>query len=193
MLSLPISIGLAGIILAWAVLTFNSLVRKRNAVEQAFSSIDVMLKRRCDLIPNLVACVSGYMQHERKLLSEVTALRAQAASGGLSANGSVEVNNQLSGRLRQVILAVEAYPQLRASEDFLQLQAGLNETEEQLSASRRAYNAAVVDYNNAVETLPTCLLARCIGWKPRVLFSASEPDRATPNVAPLLRAESQRT
>lgn len=192
MLSSPIFIGLAGIILAWAVLTFNSLVRKRNALEQAFSSIDVMLKRRCDLIPNLVSCVSGYMQHEKNLLAEVTALRAQAASGRLSPNGSVEVNSQLSARLRQVIVVVEAYPQLRASENFLQLQAALNETEEQLSASRRAYNAAVVAYNNAIETLPTSLLSGCIGWKPRVLFSASEPDRATPNVGPLLTAGSQR-
>jgi LemA protein len=187
----PIAIGLAGLILAWAVITFNSLVRSRNAVEQAFGSIDAMLKRRYDLIPNLVACVSQYVAHEKGLLTEVTALRSQATSGRLDANSSLEVNARLSARLRQLAVAVEAYPQLRASENFLQLQASLNEVEEQLAASRRAYNAAVVAYNNAVETVPTSLLALCIGWKRRTVFSTGEPERATPSVRALFEADSK--
>lgn len=186
-----ISGALAGLILVWALLTFNSLVRKRNAVEQAFGSIDAMLKRRYDLIPNLVACVSRYLAHEQKLLTDVVALRAQAASGRLDANAAVDVNNQLSARLRQLTVAVEAYPQLRASENFLQLQASLNEVEEQLAASRRAYNAAVVEYNNAVETIPASFLALSIGWKRRAVFSTAESERVTPNVGALFKAESQ--
>ena len=192
MLNVPILVGLAVLVLAWAAITFNFLIRKRNAVEQAFGSIDAMLKRRYDLIPNLVACVSRYLEHEKNLLTEVTELRGKAASGRLDANSSVEVNNQLSARLRQMFVAVEAYPQLRASENFLQLQASLNEVEEQLVASRRAYNAAVVDYNNAVETLPTSLLALCIGWKRRTVFSANDQERANPSVEALFKSGSHR-
>lgn len=179
-------------LLGWAVLTFNFLVRRRNAVEQAFGSIDAMLKRRYDLIPNLVACVSRYMEHEKSLLTEITDLRAKATSGELGGNAAMEIHARLTARLRQLSVAVEAYPQLRASDNFLQLQAALNETEEQLSASRRAYNAAVVDYNNAVETLPASLLALCIGWKRRAVFALNDLERATPAVGALFKAESQR-
>jgi len=161
---------------------YNKLVGRRNAVENAFASIDTMLKMRYDLIPNLVASVRQYMQHEAGTLAKVTELRAKAVGGGLTTNEQVEVSNELSRTLGGLMVAVENYPQLRASENFQQLQGALNELEERLSASRRAFNASVLDYNNAVEMFPTNMMAGMMGLSRRTMFAIPEAERQNVNV-----------
>lgn len=164
---------------------YNSLVGKKNAVEQAFGSIDVMCRKRYDLIPNLVASVKQYAAHEAGTLEKVTALRNQASAGNLSPDETVQLNNQLTHALGRLMISVEAYPQLKANENFIQLQRALNETEEQLSASRRAFNAAVTDFNNAVEMFPTNVMAGMMNYKRRQIFEAAEQERQNVNVGEL--------
>ncbi len=158
-------------------LLYNSLVSKKNRVDNAFASVDVLLKKRYDLIPNLVAAVKGYMTHEREVLEKVTALRAKAMSPNVSADEKIEYDNMVSSFLRGIMVSVENYPQLRASENFLQLQASLSEVEEQISAARRAYNASVLEYNNAVEMLPTNLMASLMKYKQRRFFETAAGER----------------
>ncbi|MFH1054824.1 MAG: LemA family protein [Candidatus Altiarchaeota archaeon] len=162
-------------------LMYNTLVSKKNQVNNSFASVDVYLKKRYDLIPNLVSTVEGYMKHERTVLTEVTELRAKAFSGGVSDDEKVGLNNQLTSALRSIMVSVEHYPQLKANENFLKLQASLNDVEEQISAARRAYNASVLEYNNSVEMLPTNLMAHLIGYKRRNYFDIKEDERRVPD------------
>lgn len=178
--------GALGLAILYAIL-YNSLIGKKNQVEYAFSGIDVQLKKRHDLIPNLVATVKQYMEHERGLLERVTELRSRALSPNLPENERMQVEAALSGALRNLMIAVENYPQLRANENFMHLQASLNEIEEQIAAARRTYNAAVTDYNNAIEMFPTNLIAATMGLKRRAVFEAEEAERATPSVAKLFQ------
>lgn len=177
-----IIVGIAGFIAIVIFGMYNSLVGKKNSVENAFGSIDALLKKRYDLIPNLVATVKQYMKHEADTLTKVTELRAKATSGKLSPDETVELNSTLGGMLGGIMVAVEAYPELKASENFQQLQRTLNEVEEQLSASRRAYNAAVTDFNNAVEMFPTNIMAGMMHYTRRKLFEATEMERVNPDV-----------
>jgi LemA protein len=165
------------VLLAIPVLIYNSLIGKKNQVLNVFGTIDALLKKRYDLIPNLVATVKGYMQHERTLLEEVTKIRAQALSERMSDDDAVELDNRLTKVLGQVLLAVENYPDLKASENFMHLQRTLTELEEQISAARRAYNAAVMAYNNAVEMFPTSIVASMMNYKRRRFFEISERER----------------
>lgn len=167
-------------------LLYNSLISKKNHVDNAFASVDVLLKKRYDLIPNLVAAVKGYMTHERDVLEKVTELRAKAISPNVSADEKVEMDNMMSSFLRGIMVSVENYPQLKASTNFLQLQASLNEVEEQISAARRAYNAAVLDYNNAVEMLPTNFLASAMKYKQRKFFEIGASERENVAVGEML-------
>lgn len=181
-----------GAVLLLALIIFgmyNRLVGRRNAVETAFGSIDAMLKMRYDLIPNLVAAVKQYMLHETGTLTKVTELRAKAIGGGLSTNEQVEVSNELSQTLRGLMVAVESYPQLRASENFQQLQGALNELEERLSASRRAFNASVLDYNNAVEMFPSNIMANMMGLQRRTMFAIPEAERQNVNVGQMFSSQ----
>ena len=164
------------------VLLYNSLIVKKNRVENAFASIDVMLKKRYDLIPNLVETVKGYARHERAALEEVTELRRQAISGNKSTEERIVMDNSLSDALSRLIVTVESYPELKASDHFMHLQRSLNEVEEQLSASRRAYNAAVTAYNTAIEVFPSSLLARTVGFKHRTLLATPQGERVVPRV-----------
>lgn len=161
-------------------LIYNNLVSKRNRVENAFATVDVMLKKRYDLIPNLVSTVQGYMEHERAVFKEVTELRAKAVSGNLSSNEKVEVDNQITAALRSIMVSVENYPELKANENFLNLQTTLTELEEQISAARRAYNASVLEYNNAVEMLPTSIVASILRYPRKTFFEASEAEKSMP-------------
>jgi LemA protein len=169
------------------ILIYNSLVRKKNQVENAFAGIDAMLKKRYDLIPNLVAAVKQYMVHEAGTLTEITNLRAKATSGTLSTDETVDLNNRLGKALGGIMVAVENYPDLKASENFQQLQRSLNEVEEQLSAARRSFNASVTDLNNAVEMFPSNIVAGIMGFKVQKLFEAVEIERQTPDVAQLFK------
>ncbi|MDD3374675.1 MAG: LemA family protein [Candidatus Omnitrophica bacterium] len=162
---------------------YNSLIGKKNDVEKAFASIDVMLKKRYDLIPNLVASVKQYMQHEANTLTEITELRAKAVSGNLSSNEKVDLDNKLTKTLGGIMVAVENYPDLKASQNFIQLQGSLNEVEEQISAARRSYNASVTDYNNAVEMFPTNILASMMNYERKAVFAvANDQERQNINV-----------
>jgi LemA protein len=163
-------------------LLYNSLVGKKNTVEQAFGTIDVMCKKRYDLIPNLVATVKQYAKHEAGTLERVAELRSRAVSGALAPDESIQLNNEITRAIGKIMVAVEAYPQLKASENFMHLQRSLNETEEQLSAARRAFNAAVTDYNNAVEMFPTNLMASLMNYRRRPMFEAAETERQNPRV-----------
>jgi len=146
-------------------LMYNSLVGKKNQVINVFGSIDAMLKKRYDLLPKLITAVKTYMKHESGVLEKITEMRAKAVSGGLSDDEKVDLDNKITKAVGGIMVAVENYPDLKASQNFLQLQGSMNEIEEQISAARRAYNAAVTDYNNAVEMLPTNILASIIGYK----------------------------
>jgi LemA protein len=175
------------IIIAVPVIMYNSLISKKNSVRNSFSSIDVMLKKRCDLIPNLVSAVKGYMHHERNLLEEVTNLRAKAANAALPDDQKIIINGMLSKAITGVMVAVENYPDLKSSENFLKLQAALNEIEEQISAARRAYNASVNDYNNAVEMFPTNIMASMMNYQRKPFFEASVSERMPVNTGKLLK------
>ena len=182
-----ILVGAVGAVVIVIFLMYNSLVGKKNQVENAFSSIDTLLKKRYDLIPNLVAAVKQYMQHEAGTLTEITALRAKAVSGTLSQDEAVDLNNRMGQALRGIMVAVENYPQLRATENFQQLQRSLNEVEEQISAARRAFNASVTDYNNAVQMFPTNLMASMMSYTARTWFEIPEEERRNPNVKDLFK------
>lgn len=173
------------IVILVPIVLYNSLVAKKNQVSNVFASIDALLKKRCDLIPNLVAIVKAYMSHERGLLTEITEMRAKAVSGKISDDEKVDLSNKMSKVLGGIMVAVENYPDLKANQNFLQLQATINEVEEQISAARRAYNAAVTDYNNAVEMFPTNIMAQMMSYKPKKLFEISEGERGNIDVGKL--------
>jgi LemA protein len=164
---------------------YNSLVRKKNDVENAFASIDVMLKKRYDLIPNLIETVKGYMQHEKSLLTELTALRTKALSGEISNDERVMLENKIVKGMSGLMVAVENYPDLKASQNFLQLQGTWNEVEEQISASRRAFNAMVTTFNNSVETFPSNIMASIMNYKRRTLFEIPDNERQNVNAKEL--------
>ncbi len=174
------------ILLIWGIAVNNALIAKRNMVENAFASIDVMLKKRHDLIPNLVASVKSFAKHEEKLLTEITALRNQAMDPGKSSDEKVHVENQLSQALGQLRVQVEAYPDLKSNQNYLQLQASLNETEEQISAARRAFNASINDYNNKVEMFPSSIIAGMRNFKRKESFVIPDVERQNVNVGNLL-------
>lgn len=169
------------------VLMYNSLVRKRNQLENAFSTIDVMLKRRFDLIPNLVATVQQYAKHESETFSAITEMRNKTYAS-LNDSEKADFDKTFSKASSRFFAVAENYPELKASENFLQLQRSLNETEEQLAAARRTYNASVTDYNNAVQTFPTNLLAGMFGFTRKEVLSIPEAERATPNVKNLFHS-----
>ena len=175
------------IVILIPVFLYNALVGKKNQVNNVFASIDALLKKRYDLIPNLISTVKNYMEHERGTLTEITEMRAKALSGGISDDDKVQIDNKISKALGGIMVAVENCPNLKANENFLQLQASLNEIEEQISAARRAYNAAVTDYNNAIEMFPTNVVASVMGYKSKTLFEISGKERENVNAGKLFK------
>jgi LemA protein len=155
------------------IATYNSLVTQRNRVDQAYSSIEVQLTQRYDLISKLVETVRQYMGHERSLLEDIVRLRAKASS--TTAPGArIQADNELSKAMTQLNITMENYPQLRSSENFVQLQRSLNEVEEQISAARRSYNAAATAFNNAVQSFPGSIMAQSMNFRPKNMFAAEE-------------------
>lgn len=173
------------IIVLILVLMYNSLINKKNQVENIFSSVDTQLKKRYDLIPNLIASVQEYMKHEEKVLDNLTSLRSQAIRHNLPENEIIELDKKMSSALGSLMIAVEAYPDLKANENVLHLQASLNEVEEQIQAARRAYNQAVTDYNNALEMIPSNLMAKAMGYVKKDLFNIQEIEKENINVKEL--------
>ncbi len=173
---------IGGVILIIFIIIYNSLVNKKNQVENAFGGMDVQLKKRHDLIPNLISSVQTYMKHEAGLLKEITELRTKATSSQLSSEEKVALDNSLTGKLGGLMVAVENYPDLKASDNFLQLQSSLNEIEEQISAARRAYNAMVTSYNNGVEMFPSSIIASIMKYKTKKVFEIPEIQRKNVDV-----------
>ena len=176
-----LALGLA-VVVVWALVTFNGFIRRRNRARNALSSIDVNLKKRHDLIPNLVGAVKGYMKHEAGILENVTRLREQAVRTPADDPGRAAIERQIGGFLAAINVRVEAYPDLKASENVMHLQRTLTEIEEQISAARRAYNAAVEPFNNAVEMFPSRIIASMMNFKLMSFFEAVETDRVPPAV-----------
>ena len=181
---IPILI-LGGLLLIPALM-YNTLIGKRNQIHNIFGTMDALLKKRWDLIPNLVSTVKGYADHERGLFEAVTEARAQAQKGQLSEDQSVGLENSFMQLLGVVRATVENYPDLKASDNFMHLQRTLNELEEQISAARRAYNASVTDYNNSVQMFPTNIIAGMFNFKEKTLFQIEATERENPQVGNLL-------
>ncbi len=173
-------IALVVLVLVFVVI-YNSLVRDRNRVDNAWSQVEVQLQRRYDLIPNLVETVKGYAGHERETFERVTQARAAAASAQGPAE-QAQAENFLTQALRQLFAVAEAYPELRASENFSQLQAELSETENKIAVSRQIYNDTALTYNNRVQQLPSSLVAALTGFKTREFFDAGEEVEEAPQV-----------
>ena len=167
-------VGVVVVILLWIVIAFNSLVRLRNRTKEAWSDIDVQTKRRYDLIPNLVATVKGYAAHESGVFEAVTEARTKAMNATGAAKADAE--NQLSGTLKSLFAVAENYPQLKANENFLQLQTELTDTEDKIQAARRFYNGNVRDLNTRVETFPTNLIAGMLGFSKMDFFGNDMTD-----------------
>ena len=169
-----VAIAVVGLII---MSIYNGLIRKKNEVENAFGGMDVQLKKRYDLIPNLISTVKQYMTHEKELLTKVTELRSQAMSGNVSNDQKVDLDNQITGAMKGIMVAVEGYPDLKANDSFLNLQRTMNEVESQISAARRAYNASVTDFNNGVQMFPSSIIAGMMKLVTKKVFEIPEVQR----------------
>jgi len=182
-MELIILLVVVGVILAFVIGIYNGLVGRRNRIDEALAQIQVQLKRRHDLIPNLVNAVKGYMGFEQKVLTDVTQARANAVTAGAQGVAAqAQAENALTSTLRSLFAVVENYPDLKANQNVLSLQEELTTTENQISFSRQHYNASVLEYNNAIQVFPNVLLAGMFGFTKRDFFEA-EPEAANvPNV-----------
>lgn len=185
MLVLVIILAIVAAAIVTAVGTYNRLVALRQTVNGAFADIDVQLKQRQDLVPNLVETVKGYAAHERGTLDEVTAARAAAASA-TSVDGKVQAENALSGALGRLMVVAEAYPQLKANQNFLGLQSELTDIENKLAAARRYFNNAVAEFNAAIQRFPAVLFAGALGFAQRDFFDLGG-ERAAATAAPVVK------
>jgi len=184
MLISPVVIGIivAAFVLIWLIAVFNGLVALRNRVQNAWAQIDVQLKRRHDLIPNLVETVRGYMQHERSVFDTVTEARAQAIVAGSNIPVRTAAESALSGALGKLFAVAENYPQLRAVENFQILQEELTSTESRIAYARQCYNDEVMKYNTTQSTFPRNLFVRMLGFSPTSMFVGMDADRAEVHV-----------
>jgi LemA protein len=164
---------------------YNTLISHKNQVENIFGSVDAVLKKRFDLIPNLIVSVQQYMSHEKELLEKITQWRSQAMKPNISDEQKIKLDKQMSGALGSIMVAVENYPDLKANENIMHLQRTLAEVEAQISAARRAYNQAVTDYNNAIEMFPTNLMANMMHYRRKAVFETDESERQNVNVKEL--------
>jgi LemA protein len=171
-----ILIAAIAIVLLFLLLTYNGLVTAKNRIAEALSQIDIQLKRRTDLIPNLVETVKGYAKHEKELLENVTKARASLMTAGTTPE-KAEANNQLSQSLKSLFAVSENYPDLKANQNFLELQEELSDTENKIAYSRQFYNSNVLDFNNKLVVFPSSIIANIFGFKPADFFQASEEDK----------------
>ena len=182
MIIVYVVIGVVALVLLYGVGTYNTLVRLRQHVRESWSAIDTELKRRYDLIPNLVETVRGYASHERETLEAVIEARTTAVASTGSPEQQALDENVLVGALRQLFAVVEAYPELKANENFLRLQNELTVTEDRIQAARRFYNGNVRDLNTRIEVFPSNLIASTFGFRPETFFEIDDADRAVPQV-----------
>ena len=175
-MGLYIVLGIVVIIVLWLLVTYNGLVTLRNRVREAWSQIDVQLKRRSSLIPNLVETVKGYAKHEKSVFENVTKARS-ALIGATSLGDKAKANDMLTGALKSLFAVAEAYPELKASENFKQLQEELSDTETKVAASRQFYNTNVLDLNNSLEQFPSNVVGSIFGFTKEEFFKASEEEK----------------
>lgn len=164
------------VLTVWIIGVYNGLIRLKNRVDEAWSDIDVQLKRRYDLIPNLINTVKGYATHERELLEKVTQARADAINAGTVAEHQ-QAENMLTGALKSVFAVAENYPDLKANQNFLELQKELSDTENKIQASRRFYNGNVRDFNTKIEVFPNNIIAGQLKFAKRDFFEAEEGEK----------------
>lgn len=181
-----IVLGVIVLIALWAVSLYNGLVRLRNRRENAFADIDVQLRQRHDLIPQLVETVKGYAGHEKELLLKITEARS-AAMGAKTIDDKIVAEQQLTSALQGLKVQVEAYPDLKANQNFLQLQEELSDIENKLAASRRFFNAATTEYNTSVEAFPGNLIAKNFGFKREIMFDLGTEGRKTMDEPPSIK------
>ena len=181
-----IVIIVAIVVVLFLISMYNNLVKLRNNRENAFANIDVQLKQRYDLIPQLVSTVKGYATHERELLERVTAART-AAMSATGINDKIQAENALSSALAGLKVSVAAYPDLKANQNFLQLQAELSDIENKLAATRRFFNSATKELNNAVQTFPANLIAGMFGFHKEPMFEIPSEERAAYDKAPEIK------
>jgi LemA protein len=181
-----IVVGILVLIVLWVISLYNGLVRLRNRRQNAFADIDVQLRQRHDLVPQLVETVKGYAGHERDLLIKVTEARS-AAIAATSIDSKIAAEQQLTTALQGLKVQVEAYPDLKANQNFLQLQEELSDIENKLAASRRFFTGATTEYNNAVESFPGNLIARNFGFKKEVMFDLGTDNRKTMEEPPKIQ------
>lgn len=170
----------------WCVSLYNNLVKLRNNRENAFANIDVQLKQRHDLVPQLVVTVKGYATHEREVLQRVTEART-AAMGATTINDKINAENALTSALAGLKVSLEAYPDLKANQNFMQLQNEIADLENKLAAVRRFFNSATRELNNAVETFPSNIFAKIFGFKKEPMFEVPQEERATYDKAPEIK------
>lgn len=180
-----IIIGITALIL---IFMYNTLISRKNQVENIFGSVDAILKKRFDLIPNLVSSVQQYMSHEKELLEKITQWRSQAMKPDISDEDKIQLDQKMSGALGSIMVAVENYPDLKANQNIMHLQRTLTEVEAQISAARRAYNQAVTDYNNSIEMFPTNFMASIMRLTRKAVFETSEKERENINVKELFNS-----
>jgi LemA protein len=169
-------------IVIYGIVAYNGLIRGKNQIENAWSQIDVQLKRRIDLIPNLVETVKGYAAHEKDTLDAVVRARNAAISAPATPTGQAEADNQLTGALRQLFALSEAYPDLKANQNFLALQEELTATEGRVAYARQFYNDSVLNYNNKLQAFPTVFFAKMLKFQRREYFETDEAARQVPKV-----------
>jgi LemA protein len=174
-------VAIAVLVLLVGVVLYNKLVRLRNRAENAWAQIDVQLRKRHDLIPNLVESVKGYAEHERATFEEVTRART-AAQQARGVEEQAQAENALTAAIGRLFAVAEAYPQLRATENFQQLQAELSDVEQGIAISRQVYNDTVLSYDNALESVPTNVVAGIFGFEPRLYFETEDATREAPRV-----------
>lgn len=169
-------IGVVIVIALWLLITYNSLITLRNRVREAWSQIDVQLKRRSSLIPNLVEAVKGYVKHEKGVLEEVTKARTSLMNAK-NPHEAADADNMLTGALKSLFAVAEAYPDLKASENFKQLQDELSDTETKVAASRQFYNTNVLDLNNSLEQIPSAWIGSMFSFKKEDFFKSTEEEK----------------
>ena len=177
-----IIIAIIVLIIIYAFALYNSFVKLNNKVKEAFSTMDVYLKKRWDLIPNIVETVKGYAKHEKNTLTEVIKMR-NSAYDNMSDDEKIKANEKLSSGISKIMALAEAYPDLKANENFKDLSNQLTKIEDEIASSRKYYNATVRDFNNKVEMFPSIIVAKLLGYKSKSMFEANEEERQNVKVS----------
>lgn len=181
-MELYIVIGVIAILIIYVLLTYNALVRLNNNVKESFSTMDVYLKKRWDLIPNVVETVKGYAKHEKDTLKEIVNLRNGIDYDNLSDNDKLKKNTEISKNISKIMALAEAYPDLKANENFKDLSHQLTKIEDEIAQSRKYYNAVVRDFNNKVEMIPSNIVAKMMNYTSKQMFITEEQEKANVKV-----------